>query len=494
MVRILIPTALRQYTEGSRTQIDVSANTVSEALSSVLSSNQKLARHILDEQGNLRNFVNVFLNNEDIRYLGGKQAKVTDGDTIRIVPAIAGGLLEPTKEGEEQGGQDSSNFTIPGIDDRNVRISPREYRRYGRHLIIPDVGLSGQRRLKAAKVLVIGTGGLGAPSSLYLAAAGVGTIGLVDFDVVDETNLHRQILYNEKDVGRSKVLTAKQKLLEANPNITIKTYEEPLTSLNALEIFKDYDVIVDGTDNFPTRYLTNDACVMLGKPNVYASIFRFEGQATVFNAKEGPCYRCLYPKPPPPGLVPSCAEGGVLGVLPGLIGLIQATEAVKLILGKGEPLVGRLLVYDALSMRFDELKIRKNPKCPVCSPNPQITKLIDYEAFCGIEKTPEVASVTPKELASELNAGKKILLLDVREPHEYEIVNIKGAKLIPLGELPERVNELDTADEIVAYCHTGGRSARATDFLRSLGYKKVRNLEGGVEGWAVEVDPSLPRY
>ncbi|HZW57378.1 MAG TPA: molybdopterin-synthase adenylyltransferase MoeB [Nitrososphaerales archaeon] len=380
------------------------------------------------------------------------------------------------------------------MDDRNVRISPREYRRYGRHLIIPDVGLSGQRRLKAAKVLVIGTGGLGAPSSLYLAAAGVGTIGLVDFDVVDETNLHRQILYNEKDVGRSKVLTAKQKLLEANPNITIKTYEEPLTSLNALEIFKDYDVIVDGTDNFPTRYLTNDACVMLGKPNVYASIFRFEGQATVFNAKEGPCYRCLYPKPPPPGLVPSCAEGGVLGVLPGLIGLIQATEAVKLILGKGEPLVGRLLVYDALSMRFDELKIRKNPKCPVCSPNPQITKLIDYEAFCGIEKTPEVASVTPKELASELNAGKKILLLDVREPHEYEIVNIKGAKLIPLGELPERVNELDTADEIVAYCHTGGRSARATDFLRSLGYKKVRNLEGGVEGWAVEVDPSLPRY
>src|SRR5579875_934202 len=476
MVKVLIPTALRQYTEGQRSYVDVNAATVSEVIKEIMHSNQKLAKHILDEQGNLRNFVNIFLNDEDIRYLQGQETKVSDGDTIRIVPAIAGGSL-------------ASN-----LDERKVSISPREYRRYGRHLIIPDVGLSGQRRLKAAKVLVIGTGGLGAPSSLYLAAAGVGTIGLVDFDVVDETNLHRQILYNEKDVGRSKVLTAKQKLLEANPNITIKTYEEPLTSLNALEIFKDYDVIVDGTDNFPTRYLTNDACVMLGKPNVYASIFRFEGQATVFNAKEGPCYRCLYPKPPPPGLVPSCAEGGVLGVLPGLIGLIQATEAVKLILGKGEPLVGRLLVYDALSMRFDELKIRKNPKCPVCSPNPQITKLIDYEAFCGIEKTPEVASVTPKELASELNAGKKILLLDVREPHEYEIVNIKGAKLIPLGELPERVNELDTADEIVAYCHTGGRSARATDFLRSLGYKKVRNLEGGVEGWAVEVDPSLPRY
>ncbi len=476
MVKVLIPTALRQYTEGQRSYVDVNAATVSEVIKEIMHSNQKLAKHILDEQGNLRNFVNIFLNDEDIRYLQGQETKVSDGDTIRIVPAIAGGSL-------------ASN-----LDERKVSISPREYRRYGRHLIIPDVGMSGQRRLKAAKVLIIGTGGLGSPSSLYLAAAGVGTIGLIDFDVIDETNLHRQILYTERDVGRSKVETAKEKLIQANPNVTIKTYEEPLTSENALEIFKGYDVIVDGTDNFPTRYLTNDACVMLGKPNVYASIFRFEGQATVFDAKNGPCYRCLYPKPPPPGLVPSCAEGGVLGVLPGLVGLIQATETVKLILGVGEPLIGRLLVYDALAMKFDELKIRKNPKCPVCSKNPQITKLIDYQEFCGVQKEPEVASVMPKQLAQELSSGKKILLLDVREPHEVEIAKIEGSKLIPLGELAERVNELDTADEIVAYCHVGGRSARATDFLRSLGFKKVRNLEGGIEGWSVEVDPSLPRY
>ncbi|MHB8565864.1 MAG: molybdopterin-synthase adenylyltransferase MoeB [Nitrososphaerales archaeon] len=475
MVRVLIPTALRQYTEGQKSEVSVSAKTVSEALSSILQNNQKLAKHILDEQGNLRNFVNLFLNDEDVRYLDGQNTKVSDSDTIRIVPAIAGGSL-------------------PELDDRKVTISPKEYRRYGRHLIIPDVGMAGQRRLKASKVLVIGTGGLGSPSSLYLAAAGVGTLGLIDFDVIDETNLHRQILYTEKDVGKSKVLTAKERLQQSNPNTIIKVYEEPLTSENALEIFKGYDVIVDGTDNFATRYLTNDACVILGKPNVYASIFRFEGQATVFDAKKGPCYRCLYPKPPPPGLVPSCAEGGVLGVLPGLVGLIQATETVKLILGIGEPLIGRLLIYDALSMKFDELKIRKNPKCPVCSERPEITKLIDYQEFCGVQKDPEVATVMPKQLEQELKSGKKILMLDVREPHEYEIVHIKDSKLIPLGQLAERVSELDSADEIVAYCHMGGRSAKATDFLRSLGYKKVRNLEGGVEAWSVDVDPSLPRY
>lgn len=352
----------------------------------------------------------------------------------------------------------------------------------------------GQKRLKAAKVLIVGTGGLGAPCSLYLTAAGVGTLGLVDFDTVDETNLHRQILYGEKDVGRSKVETAKERLLQTNPNTIIKTYEEPLTSANALEIFKEYDIIADGTDNFPARYLTNDACVILGKPNVYASIFRFKGQAAVFDAKHGPCHRCLYPKPPQPGLIPTCAEGGVLGVLPGLIGLIQATETVKLILGKGEPLIGRLLIYDALSMKFEELKVRKNPKCQVCSPNPEITKLIDYEAFCGMEKTPQGAAVMPKDLFQEMRSGKKVLLLDVREPHEYDLVHIEGSRLIPLGKLPERVNELDSADEIVVYCHTGGRSAEATFFLRSLGYKKVRSLEGGVDAWSLEVDTSLPRY
>src|SRR5487761_220652 len=387
MVKFLIPTALRQYTEGKESQVEVKAATVSEALSDLLSKNQKLAKHIVDEQGNLRNFVNIFLNDEDIRYLGGQETKVSDSDTIRIVPAIAGGM-----QLEQEGSQED----LP-IEERPVRISPREYRRYGRHLIIPEVGLEGQRRLKAARVLIIGTGGLGSPSSLYLAAAGVGTIGLIDFDTIDETNLHRQILFSEKQLGKSKVQSAKERLLEANPNIMIKTYEEPLTSENALQIFKGYDVIVDGTDNFPTRYLTNDACVKLGKPNVYASIFRFEGQATVFDSKKGPCYRCLYPKPPPPGLVPSCAEGGVLGVLPGLVGWIHATETIKLIIGKGEPLIGRLLIYDALSMSFDELKIRKNPKCLVCSPDPEITKLIDYQAFCGVQENLEVASVMPKQ-------------------------------------------------------------------------------------------------
>ncbi|MDG6994597.1 MAG: molybdopterin-synthase adenylyltransferase MoeB [Nitrososphaerota archaeon] len=483
MVKVLIPTALKQYTEGSKTQINVKASTVAEALAGILKENQRLAKHIVDEEGNLRNFVNIFLNSEDIRHLNGQQTKVSDSDTLRIVPAIAGGSQVTERR-----------TSVPNFEERKVMISPKEYRRYGRHLIIPEVGMEGQRKLKAAKVLVIGTGGLGAPSSLYLAAAGVGTIGLIDFDVVDETNLHRQILYTDKDVGKSKVETAKRRLLEANPNTIVKTYEEPLSSENALEIFKGYDVIVDGTDNFPTRYLTNDACVMLGKPNVYASIFRFEGQASVFDPKKGPCYRCLYPKPPPPGLVPSCAEGGVLGVLPGLVGLIQATEAIKLILGTGEPLIGRLLLYDALSMTFEELKIKKNPNCVVCSDHPEITKLIDYQAFCGVEAKPDVASVMPKELSAELSEGKKIMLLDVREPHEFEIVHIGGAKLIPLSELPNRVSELDSADEIVAYCHTGMRSARATDFLRGIGYKKVRNLEGGVEAWSTEVDPSLPRY
>ena len=380
------------------------------------------------------------------------------------------------------------------LEERDVQISPREYRRYGRHIIIPEVGLAGQRRMKAARVLVIGTGGLGSPCSLYLSAAGVGTIGLIDFDAIDETNLHRQILYTDKDVGKSKVQTAMQRLQEANPNTIIKTYEESLTSENVLEIFKSYDIIVDGTDNFPTRYLTNDACVKLGKPNVYASIFRFEGQATVFDAKSGPCYRCLYPKPPPPGLVPSCAEGGVLGVLPGVVGLIQATETVKLILKKGEPLIGRLLVYDALEMSFDELKIKKNPNCPVCSKDPQNIKLIDYQQFCGIEATPQIAVVTPEELSAEIQKGKKVRLIDVREPHEYEIAHIEGSTLIPLGQLPDRVSELDSADETVMYCHTGGRSARATAFLRGLGYRKVRNLEGGIDAWAVEVDPSMNRY
>ena len=483
MVRVLIPTALRQYTKGSRSQIDVNANTVSEALDTVLRENQPLAKHIVDEAGNIRNFVNIFLNDEDVRNLQGNNTHVSNTDILRIVPAIAGGLLTKPEEGLGPNGL-----------TRQVVVSPREYRRYGRHLIIPEVGMEGQKKLKAAKVLVIGTGGLGAPSSLYLAAAGVGTLGLIDFDVIDETNLHRQILYGEKDVGKSKVQTAKSRLLQTNPNTNIKTYEQSLTSENALDIFSAYDIIVDGTDNFPTRYLTNDACVMLGIPNVYASIFRFEGQITVFDASRGPCYRCLYPKPPPPGLVPTCAEGGVLGVLPGVVGLIQATETIKLILGRGEALIGRLLLYDALAMRFDELRIRKNPSCLVCSSRPEITKLIDYNEFCGIQKTSDVASVSAIELKKELDSGKHIVIVDVREPHEYDIAKIPGTKLVPLGELPERVSELDSADEIVMQCHTGARSARATEFLRGIGFKKVRNLDGGIEAWSIEVDPSIPRY
>jgi sulfur-carrier protein adenylyltransferase/sulfurtransferase len=381
------------------------------------------------------------------------------------------------------------------IASRDVQISPKEYRRYGRHLIIPEVGLEGQRRLKASRVLVIGTGGLGAPAALYLAAAGIGTLGLIDHDAIDETNLHRQILYGQQDVGASKVATAKKKLESTNPNITINVHDRLLTSANALEIFKDYDIIIDGTDNFPTRYLTSDACVKLRKPNVYASIFRFEGQVTVFDvSRGGPCYRCLYPKPPPPGLVPSCAEGGVLGVLPGVIGLIQATEAVKLVLDKGEPLVGRLLIYDALGMTFEELSIKRNPKCPVCSLQPEEIKLIDYEQFCGLNSNSESDSVTAKQLSMEIKAGKKVFLLDVREPHEYEIAHIEGATLIPLGELPGRVNALNTADEIVAYCHSGGRSAYATQFLRGMGFRKVRNLEGGIDAWAVEIEPEMNRY
>ena len=379
--------------------------------------------------------------------------------------------------------------------ERAATISPREFRRYGRHLIIPEVGLEGQKRLKASRVLIVGTGGLGSPCSLYLAAAGVGTIGLVEYDKVDETNLHRQILYTDKDVGKSKVRAAVARLSEANPNVVVIAHEEALTSENALQILGAYDIVVDATDNFPTRYLINDACVKLREPNVYASIFRFEGQVTVFDSTRGPCYRCLYPNPPPPGSVPSCAEGGVLGALPGLVGLIQATETLKLVLKKGEPLVGRLILYDALGMTFEELKIRKNPNCPVCSKDPGEIELIDYEQFCGIDRTAEgVAEVGVLELKDEIASGKKLRLIDVREPHEYEIARIEGSVLIPLGELPSRVNELDTADELVMYCHTGQRSARATAFLRGLGFKKVRNLVGGVDAWAVEVDQTMNRY
>ena len=383
-----------------------------------------------------------------------------------------------------------------------VELSNEEIARYSRHLIMPEVALDGQKKLKNARVLTIGAGGLGAPLGMYLAAAGVGTLGIVDFDVVDESNLQRQIIHGTSDVGRPKMESARDRIKAINPNVNVEGFEEPLSSENALDIFKDFDVVVDGTDNFPTRYLVIDACVLSGKPNVYGSIFRFEGQASVFYAEEGPCYRCLYPEPPPPGLVPSCAEGGVLGILPGAIGTIQATETVKLILGIGEPLIGRLLLYDALGMSFREMKLRKDPNCPVCGENPTVTELIDYQEFCGIpqaqaaESVDELPEITVRELKEKLDAGEEVAVLDVREPHEYEVANLEaqGAKLIPLGDLPNRLSELNQNDEVAVYCKTGGRSAKAVKTLQDAGFGNVYNVEGGITAWSEEIDPSIPKY
>jgi molybdopterin/thiamine biosynthesis adenylyltransferase/rhodanese-related sulfurtransferase len=378
-------------------------------------------------------------------------------------------------------------------------LSNQEILRYSRHLIMPEVGMEGQLRLKNSKVLLIGTGGLGAPLGLYLAAAGVGKLGLVDFDVVDFTNLQRQVTFGTNDVGKHKSEAARARLSNLNPDIQIESFETQLTSANALELFRDFDIIVDGTDNFPTRYLVNDACILLGKPNVYGSIFRFEGQVTVFGMPSGPCYRCLYPEPPPPGLVPSCAEGGVLGVLPGIVGSIQAMETIKLILRTGDNLVGRLLLFDALGMKFRELKLRKNPDCPMCGSNRTIHQLIDYYEFCGVrgEEAPapnvQVPEISPRELKARLDRGDDLYILDVREPHEYQICNIKG-HLLPLGELPRRVHELDSSREIVAHCRSGKRSAEAVDFLRKAGFRKIHNLKGGILAWSDEVDPSVPKY
>jgi adenylyltransferase/sulfurtransferase len=373
--------------------------------------------------------------------------------------------------------------------------------RYSRHLILPEVGMEGQQKLKAAKVLCVGTGGLGSPLALYLAAAGIGTLGLVDFDVVDASNLQRQIIHSTKDIGRKKIDSAAEKLNALNPVLKVVKHETMLTSANALDILKDYDIVADGTDNFPTRYLVNDACVLLGKPNVYGSIFRFEGQASVFATEEGPCYRCLYPEPPPPGLVPSCAEGGVLGILPGLVGVIQATEVIKLILGNGTPLIGRLLLVDALNMRFRELKLRKNPECPVCGDHPTVTELIDYQNFCGIvPETPQEANlkngipqITVKELKRRIDAGEDVQLIDVREPYEYQIAQI-GGKLIPQNDVPQRLGEIDRDREVVVHCKSGGRSQRIAEFLKQSGYPRVANVAGGILAWSDEIDPKLPKY
>jgi len=373
--------------------------------------------------------------------------------------------------------------------------------RYSRHLILPEVGMEGQQKIKAARVLCVGTGGLGSPLALYLTAAGVGTLGLVDFDVVDSSNLQRQIIHSTRDIGRKKIDSAEEKLSALNPAINIVKHETMLSSANALEIIKDYDIVADGTDNFPTRYLVNDACVLLGKPNVYGSIFRFEGQASVFATETGPCYRCLYPEPPPPGLVPSCAEGGVLGILPGLVGVIQATEVIKLILGKGQSLVGRLLLVDALNMRFRELKLRKNPECPVCGQNPTVTQLIDYQQFCGIvPDTPQekdvkngIPQLSVKELKRRIDAGEDTYILDVREPYEYKIAQIGGV-LIPQNDVPNRLAEIPRDREIVVQCRSGVRSQRIAELLKQAGYPRVVNLAGGILAWADEIDPSVQKY
>jgi sulfur-carrier protein adenylyltransferase/sulfurtransferase len=378
-------------------------------------------------------------------------------------------------------------------------LSSEEIQRYSRHLIMPEVGMEGQLKLKQGRVLLVGTGGLGSPMALYLAAAGVGKIGIVDFDTVDFSNLQRQVIHGTSDVGRRKIDSAEERMRDINPHIEVVRHEVALMSENALDIIKDYDIVADGTDNFPTRYLVNDACVLLRKPNVYGSIFRFEGQASVFATEEGPCYRCLYPEPPPPGLVPSCAEGGVLGILPGVVGLIQATEVVKLILGQGEPLIGRLVLYDALSMRFRELKLRRNPDCPVCGDHPTIHQLIDYQEFCGIPKSPPAAApaageIEPQEVKARIDRGDKFVLIDVREPHEYQIAKIPYARLIPLGQVPNRLNELDKNDDIVVHCKTGVRSAKAQGILKEAGFTKVLNMKGGILAWSDKVDPAVPKY
>ena len=384
-----------------------------------------------------------------------------------------------------------------------AKLTNDEVQRYSRHLIMPEVGVDGQLKLKAGSVLCIGAGGLGSPAALYLAAAGVGRIGIVDFDVVDFSNLQRQVIHGTADVGRSKLASAKDRLHDLNPLITIDTYETALSSRNALDLFKPYDIILDGTDNFPTRYLVNDACVILGKPNTYGSIFRFEGQASVFATKNGPCYRCLYPEPPPPGLVPSCAEGGVLGVLPGIIGTIQATEAVKLIMGIGEPLIGRFLIYDALRMKFRELKLKKDPECPVCGTHPTVTALIDYEQFCGVAPAAEPVmtahdsnetEIDVHELKRKMEARENFFLLDVREPNEYQIGKIPGSTLIPLGDVPQRYQEIPKDREVIVQCKMGGRSAKAAAFLRQQGFTNVKNLKGGILDWSDKIDPSVPKY
>jgi sulfur-carrier protein adenylyltransferase/sulfurtransferase len=491
--RVLIPTPLRPFT-GQQDAVEADGATVGEVLSSLISRYGDLRRHLYGDDGKLRHFVNIYVNDDDIRYLEKDLTALKSGDVISIVPSVAGGAPVTAPPAT----------TAPTSD--LPELTNDEIQRYSRHLILPEVGVEGQRKLKAGRVLCVGAGGLGSPAALYLTAAGVGTIGIIDFDTVDASNLQRQILHSTNDVGRSKLASARDKLGALNPGVKIETYETALSSANALEIFRDYDVILDGTDNFSTRYLVNDACVILGKPNAYGSIFRFEGQASVFATKDGPCYRCLYPEPPPPGLVPSCAEGGVLGVLPGVIGTIQATETIKLLLGGGATLVGRLLLYDAWNMRFRELKLRRDAECPVCGDHPTVRELIDYDQFCGIAPQAPAATataadaplpeVTVQELNARLESGAPVFLLDVREPNEFQICRIPGSTLIPLGQVGARLSEVTEAAagrEILVHCKMGGRSAKAVRLLRENGIE-AKNVKGGILEWIDRVDPTLPKY
>ena len=495
-VTVGIPAPLRGYI-GGRAEVQVAPGTVGGALRELAAAHPQLRRHLFADDGGLRRYVNVYVNEEDVRWLEGERTPVQDGDTLVIVPSIAGG---------------ETPADLPELDRA-------ELARYSRHLALPEVGEAGQRRLKAGRVLVVGAGGLGSPVGLYLAAAGVGTIGLVDFDAVDVTNLQRQVLYGESNLGQRKTDAAAHRLADLNPHVRLVRHDLQLTRENALAVIRDYDVVVDGTDNFPTRYLVNDACVLLGKPYVYGSILRFEGQVSVFDGRRGPCYRCLFREPPPPGLVPSCAEGGVLGVLPGIVGSLQALEAMKLLLGQGETLLGRLLLFDALALSFRELRLRKNPDCPVCGAHPTITELIDYEDFCGLRPSPAPAGdaaterpgllaeapidadalppeLSARELKQLLDAGVELDLVDIREPYEWAIANLEpyGARLIPLGQLAEHLDELRDGRPVVLYCHSGVRSARALAALAQAGLVRVSHLRGGIAAWTADVDPTVPRY
>ena len=482
--RVLIPTPLRPYTNQQDT-VEIEGATVGELLSALTSRYSDLRRHLYSDEGKLRSFVNVYVNDDDIRYLDREATTLKAGDVVSIVPSVAGGAPTATETAAPE-------------------LTSEEVQRYSRHLILPEVGVDGQRKLKGARVLCVGAGGLGSPAALYLAAAGIGTLGVIDFDAVDLSNLQRQILHGTPDVGRSKLQSARDRVTALNPNVHVESFETALTSKNALEIFRDFDIILDGTDNFATRYLVNDACVLLGKPNAYGSIFRFEGQASVFATENGPCYRCLYPEPPPPGLVPSCAEGGVLGVLPGIIGTVQATETIKLILGAPGTLIGRLLLYDAWGMRFRELKLRRDPDCPVCGDHPTVRELIDYDQFCGVAPAATQAAATPADfettvldLKRAIDSGRGPYILDVREPQEYQICRIPGSVLIPLGQVGSRVEEIEAAAEgrpIVVHCKMGGRSAKAVQLLRERGIERAQNLKGGILAWIDQVDPKQSKY